>query len=123
VPKEMSQEDDCLFLTYSFVEDLEVEVPDCHPGGDGNGLPVEVVLEDRGLPPRSPGTTPVWPLAQPAFVDEDNGAPFFSGFFLIAGQVLRFHSPMASSLRSSARPTGRWGLQPSWRSSFQTCPA
>ena len=100
------------FLTYSFVEDLEVEVPDGHPGGDGNGLPVEVVLEDRGLPSRRPCATPVGPLAQPAFVDEDDGAPFFLGFFLIPGQVLRFHWPIASSLRSSARPTGRWGLQP-----------
>src|SRR5579859_357650 len=119
----MGQEQDRLFLTDGFVEDPEVEVPDGHPGGNGNGLPVEVVLEDRGLPPRSPGATPVGSLAQPAFVDEDDGSPFFLGFFLIAGQVLRFHSPMASSLRSSARPTGRWGLQPSWRSSFQTCPA
>jgi hypothetical protein len=113
VPKEVSQEDDRFFLAHSFVEDLEVEVPDRHPGGNRNGLPVEVVLEHRRLPPRCPGPAPVWTLAQPAFVDEDDGAPFFLGFFLIAGQVLRFHSPMASSLRSSARPTGRWGLQPS----------
>ena len=113
MPKEMRQEDDRLFLTYRFVEDLEVEVPDCHPGGNGNSLPVEVVLGDRGLSPRCPGATPVWPLAQPALVDKDDGPPLLLGFFLIAGQVLRFHSPMASSLRSSARPVGRWGLQPS----------
>src|ERR1700722_16023527 len=103
----MSEEDDRLFLADGFVEDLEVEVPDCHPGGNGNGLPVEVVLEDQGLPPRSPGATPVWPLAEPAFVDKDDRTPFFLSFFLIPGQVLRFHSPMAFSLRSRPRPPGR----------------
>jgi hypothetical protein len=49
-------------------------------------------------------------LTQTAFVDEDDRAAFFLGFFLMAGQVLRFHSTMASSLRSSARPAGRCGL-------------
>jgi hypothetical protein len=29
-------------------------------------------------------------LAQPAFVDEDDGAPFLAGLFLMAGQRFRF---------------------------------
>jgi hypothetical protein len=51
-------------------------------------------------------------LAQSTFVDEDDRAALFCGFFLMLGQVLRFHWSMASSLRSSARPAGRCGLQP-----------
>ena len=44
-------------------------------------------------------------LTQSAFVDEDDRAALFSGFFLMAGQVLRCQPRMASSLRSRARPT------------------
>ena len=58
----------------------EVEVP---PGDSGTGrehLPVEVVLQHRSLPARRPGTYPVRSLAQSAFVDEDDGAPFAERF-------------------------------------------
>ena len=44
------------------------------------------------------------------------------GFFLMAGQVLRFQVRIASSLRSRALPTGRCGLQWSARRIFQTWP-
>ena len=60
------------------------------------------------------------PLTQSAFVDEDDRAPLFLGFFLRVGQVFFFHLRIASSLRSRALPTGRCGLQFSARSSFQT---
>jgi hypothetical protein len=39
------------------------------------------------------------PLTQPAFVEENERAPFFGGFFLMPGHVLRFQWSMASSLR------------------------
>ena len=44
-------------------------------------------------------------LTQSAFVDEDDRAVLFSGFFLMAGHLLHFQSRMASSLRSRALPT------------------
>src|SRR5580658_885543 len=119
----MGQKDNGLLFADSLFEDLERAIPERHSGGDGNGLPVEVVLEHRRLAAWRPGTTPVRALAQSAFVDEDDRAPFFSGFFLISGHVFRFQWPMASSSRSSARPVGRCGLQFSCRNSFQTCPA
>ena len=90
VPKEIAEKEDGLLLADSFLEDLEVEVPECHSGSHGNAFPIEVILDHRRLTPRRPGTTAMRPLAQPAFVDEDDRAPFFFGFFLIWGQVLRF---------------------------------
>ena len=86
-------------------------------------VPEQVLLQHRRFPARSPGAAAVRALAQSAFVDEDDRAAFFLRFFLIAGQVLRFHSTMASSFRSGARPFGRCGLQFNWRKSFHTWPA
>jgi hypothetical protein len=122
VAEEVGQEDNRLLLADRFLENLKIEVPQGHPGSHRDGLPIEVVLQYGSLPTRRPGTAPMGTLAQPAFVDEDDGAPFFCGFFLIPGQVLRFQWPIASSLRSSARPAGRCGLQFSCRNSFHTCP-
>src|SRR5207248_696668 len=51
------------------------------------------------------------------------GAPLFPGFFLISGQRFCFHSRIFSSSRSSARPTGRWQLQPNCRRMRQACEA
>ena len=101
----------------------EVEAPERQAGDGGQRLPIEVVLEDGGLPARRPGPAAVRLLAYSALVDEDDRAALFAGFFLIAGHCLLCHSRIASSLRSRARPVGRWGLQPSETSSFQTCPS
>ena len=53
-------------------------------------------------------------------VDEDDGAPLAERFFLSCGQRTRFQYRMAFSSRSSARPVGRWQLQPSRRMMRQT---
>jgi hypothetical protein len=45
------------------------------------------------------------PLAYPAFIDEDDRAPFFLGFFFISGQRTRRQRRISSSFRSRARPT------------------
>jgi hypothetical protein len=119
---EVGEEQNNLFFGHSFLEKLEIEVPQGHARGYGNGLPIEVILQNRSLSPRRPGAAAVWPLAQPAFVDENDRTAFFFGFFLMAGHVFRFHSPMASSLRSSARPIGRCGLHFNCRRSLQTWP-
>lgn len=105
------------------LEDLEVEVPDGEASNDGERLPVEVELQDRRLPPWCPGAPPVRPLAQAAFVYEDNRSAFFLSFFLISGQRLRFHSAIEASFRSRARPTGCCTLQFNCPRMRQTCPA
>ena len=119
----MRKEENRLFFAYRLFEDLEIEVPERQATSDRDGLPIKVILQRRGLPARSPGAAAVRALAQPAFVDEDDRPAFFLRFFLMAGQVLRFHSTMASSFRSSARPLGRCGLQFNCRKSFHTWPA
>src|ERR1019366_3273043 len=44
-------------------------------------MPVEVILQHRRVSTRGPGAHPMGPLAQPAFVDEDDGAPRAERFF------------------------------------------
>jgi len=116
----MCQKQHGFLLTDGLVEELEVEVPQGHASSDGNRLPVEVVLQNWCFSARRPRAAAVWTLTQPAFVDEDDRAAFLLGFFLTAGHVLCFHSAIASSFRSSARPLGRCGLQFNCRRIFQT---
>src|SRR3990172_1097146 len=114
MPEQVQQELPCLHGANRLFEDLEVEVPPGHPGGYREGLAVEVVLQHRHFPPRSPGAATVGALAQSAFIDKDDGAAFRMGFFLMAGQRCFFHCWMALSSRSRARPTGCCGLQFIW---------
>jgi hypothetical protein len=60
----------------------------------------------------------VRPLAQTALVYKDDGAPLALGFLLSRGHSLFFQAAMASSLRSRARPVGRWGLNPNRKIRF-----
>jgi hypothetical protein len=112
---------DDLWTLDRLIVQLKVEIIKGDARNHAQRFPVEVVLQDRGLPARGPSAHFVRPGAESAFVDQNDLAAFFLGFFLSAGQVTFFHSAMAASLRSSARPTGRWQLQPSCRSNFQTC--
>src|SRR5579885_1962215 len=100
----------------------EVEVVERDPGDGGKLVPIEVVLQHRRLAATRPCPHPVWPLAHPAFVDEDDRTPFCLGFFLMAGQRTRRQRRISSSFRLRAWPTGRWQLQPKASSTFQTWP-
>ena len=122
IAQQVFQKLDDLFGLDGFFEDLKVEVPDGDSGDDRQGFPVEVELQNGCLPARRPGAPPMRPLAQPAFVDEDDRATLFCSFFLISGQRLRFHSSIEASLRSRARPTGCCTLQCNCRRMRQTCP-
>jgi hypothetical protein len=42
------------------------------------------------------------------------------GVFFTRGQTVRFHSAIACSLRSAARRSGFWWLQPNWCRSLPT---
>ena len=122
IAQQVFQKFDDLFRLDGFFEDLKVKVPDGNSGDDRQGFPVEVELENRCLPARRPGAPPMRPLAQPAFVDEDDRAALFRSFFLISSQRLRFHSSIKLSLRSRARPTGCCTLQCNCRRMRHTCP-
>ena len=66
---------------------LKVEVPKAESGDERETLPAKGLLDDRGLPARSPSPHPMRTGAQSAFVDENDGAAFARGFFLRLGQV------------------------------------
>ena len=101
----------------------EVEIAQRHPGRNRKFLPIEVEFEHWCFAAGRPVAATMRLLTQSAFVDKDDRAALFLGFFLMAGQLLRFQLRMASSLRSRALPTGRCGLQLSVRRIFQTWPS
>src|SRR5712691_2830569 len=121
VAQEMREKLDDLRAADGTGKQPKVKVPPGYAGHRRQHLPVEVILQHRRLSPWRPGAAAVRALAQSAFVDEDDGAPLFLGFFLISGQRCCFHCRIFSSSRSSARPTGRWQLQPSCRRIRQAC--
>ena len=49
-------------------------------------------MQRTGLPARRPRAPPMRPLAEAAFVYEDDRSALFLSFFLISGQRLCFHS-------------------------------
>ncbi len=122
LPEVLDEIQDFFFPHGSRVQ-AEVKLPRCNTGGDGEVIPIELVLEDgRDATPR-PRADSMRALAEPAFVYEDDEAPLFLGFFLSTGQMFSFQSRMANSFRSRARPTGRWQLQPNFlRKIHHTCP-
>src|SRR5271163_4476162 len=91
----------------------EVEAAEGDPGNHRQLAPVEVVLQDRGLPLRRPSAHPCRTLAQSGLVDEDDDPPLFRSVFFRAGQRVCFQRLIAPSSRSSARPDGRWQEKPS----------
>ena len=112
LPEVLDEVEDLFFAHGSLVQP-EVELPERDAGGDGEVVPVELVLQDRGDTARRPSADSVRTLAQAALVYEDDDSALFLGFFLSTGQIFSFQSRMANSFRSRARPTGRWQLQPS----------
>src|SRR5436309_1710093 len=100
------EELDVLFLLDRAFVQTEQAVRAAQSGDDGDVRPVEMELNDRRPALRRPGAHPCGPLAQAGLVDEDDQSPIALGFFLSAGQVLRFHVCTASSSRSMARRSG-----------------
>src|ERR1039457_6095718 len=95
-------------------KESEVEASKSDPGDDRELMPVEVILQDRGLAARRPGAHPGRPLAPSRLIYEDDDSALFCGFFLEpASERICFHRLIAVSSRSSARPEGRWQEKPS----------
>src|SRR5713101_6246143 len=120
VAQQMAEEVDHLGGMNGAGIEPEVEVPPGDAGRRRQHLPVEMMLQYRGLSARRPGPHPMRPFAHSAFVDKDDRAPLAEGFFLIRGHVTLFHCRIACSSRSSALPLGRWQVQLSLRRMRQT---
>jgi len=122
VPLKVFQELDYLRSLDAAGKKPEIEIPHSNARHGREALPIEGVLEHRSVAPRRPGSHPVRPLAQTAFVHEDYGPVLLERFFFISRQRTRFQCWMAGSSRWVARPTGRWQLQPRERKILHTCP-
>src|SRR6202166_1382792 len=85
----------------------KVKVSPRYPRHRRQRLPVEVVLQYRGLSSRRPSAAAMGPLAEPALVDENYDPALLFGLFFNAGQRFFCQRSMAFSSRSSARPAGR----------------
>src|SRR5271167_2611970 len=94
-------------------KESKVEAAEGNAGDDRELGPVEVILEHGGLAARRPGAHPSGSLAQSRLVDEDDDSALFRSVFFRTGQRLCFQRWMADSLRSRARPEGRWQEKPS----------
>ena len=96
------------------------------PGADGDArdgrdaIVCRPVPHDRRLPHRPPRLPDRGDQEEARLVDEDEVGPQPCGVFFTRGQPARFHAAMATSLRSRARRSGVWWLQPSWCRSFPT---
>jgi len=78
------------------------------------------VVEDRGLSDRTPRLANGRNQEEARFVDKDEVGFQPCGVFFTRGQTDRFQSAMAASLRSTARRSGFWWLQPIWWRSLPT---
>src|SRR5947207_267790 len=91
------------------------------PGRDSRqALAVERFDNGGGLPARGPGGANRRPLREAGFVQKTEPSLQFLSVFFTRGQGPRTHRRMALSLRSRARRSGRWRLQPSWPSTRHT---
>src|SRR5664279_114215 len=116
----LEEVDNLLLLDAAFVQS-EQAVCTRQTSDDRHVIPVEVKLNDGCLPFGCPGTNSGGTFADTGLVDKDDYTAFPLGFFLRAGQVLRFQARTASSLRSMARFSGFCGLKPIEPSSRQIC--
>src|SRR5215472_925740 len=122
VPLQVLQKLNYLGCLDAASKQTEVKIPNGDTRHGREALPIEGILKHRRLTPRCPGAHPMGTFAQAALVHKHYGATLLEGFFFISGQRTRFQRRMAVSSRWSARPTGRWQLQPRDRRIRQTWP-
>src|ERR1700685_2679900 len=103
---------DDLFLADAALVQPEQTVGVRESGNHRDVIPVEVKWNDGGLPLDRPGAHARGALADAGLVYKDDQSAFSQGFFLRAGQVLRFQLRTASSSRSMARFSGFCTLKP-----------
>src|SRR5258705_12516225 len=77
---QMSEELDHLRTLDGAGKEPKVKVPPRHPRHCRQSLPVEVVLQHRGVSPRRPGVAAMGPFPEPALVDEHYDTALLFGF-------------------------------------------
>jgi hypothetical protein len=124
--QEMAQEDDHLCaLNVVLVEQavqraMEAPRADGDPGDRGDSVVAIPMMHDGGLSDRTPRFAHGRDQEEPRFVDKQDVGRQPCGVFFTTGQTDRFQSAIAASLRSTARRSGFWWLQPTWWRSLPT---
>ena len=108
---------DLLALDVVFVELAIQRAPekfwtDCDSGYSGDTVMAVAVGHDRRLADGTPRLMHRRDQEKPRFVYKDDVGAHPRGVFFTRGQTCRFQSSMAASLRSRARSSGFWWLQP-----------
>jgi hypothetical protein len=93
---------------------------DCDAGDGGDTVVAVPVGNDRCLADGTPRLVHRRDQEKTGLVYKDEVGAQPEGVFFTRGQMSRFHSSMATSLRSMARRSGFWWLQPNWCKSFPT---
>jgi hypothetical protein len=112
--EELAQEKDYLLLSNVIVEQQVIEPQPLRLGAERNSrdkgdLVSSIgVLNDRGLPHRSPGLNHVGNEHESGLVGENYVGAQLRGFFLMRGHFLRFQRSIFSGSRSAARFLGFW---------------
>src|SRR5512139_3121628 len=91
---------------------METFRADGDPGDRRDPIMTIPMVEDRGLSDRAPGLTNGRNQEEARFIDKNEVGCQPCGVFFTRGQTDRFHAAMAASLRSTARRSGFWWLQP-----------
>ena len=117
---EMAQKLDDLKTFDAASMDLEIKPPQRQAANDREAFPVEGLVQHWSLPAWCPSACPCGTGAQPAFVDKDDGSPLLPRLFFKAGHPVRDQRRIALSLRSIARRSGCWQLNPLAPSRRQT---
>jgi len=124
--QELAQEDGHLFaLNVVLVEQavqraMEAPGADGDTGDRGDSVVAIPMMHDGGLSDRTPRLAHGRDQEEAGFVDKDDVGRQPCGVFFTAGQTDRFQSAIAPSLRSTARRSGFWWLQPTWWRSLPT---
>ncbi len=108
---------DLLALDVVFVELAIQRAPekfraDCDAGDRGDTVMAVAVGHDRRLADGAPRLMHRRDQEKPGFVYKNDVGTQPRGVFFTRGQTCRFQSSMAASLRSRARSSGFWWLQP-----------
>ena len=93
MPLEMIQEFNHLKTLDAAGMDLKEASPQGQSTDDREALPIERLVEHRGLSTRSPGARPGRPGAQPAFVNKDKGSALPARLFLRPARPLVSSGP------------------------------
>jgi hypothetical protein len=126
LPQQMAKEGrdffalDIVFIEVTVQSTMKTLPADGDPGDRRDAIVAITMTQDGRLAHGAPRLPDRRDQEEARFVDKNEMGCQPRGFFFTRGQTDRFHSAMATSLRSMARRSGFWWLQPIWWRSLPT---